>query len=60
MFVFQFIEIIKKTIPRFTYTPFIQEGIIKSMINIRERGNCMVQHPNFYKTQNMLEFGIEK
>ena len=44
----------------FNYKPFSKEDLVKSMLELKESGQCPVQDPKFYEPWNMVEFGTEE
>ena len=47
-------------LPGFNYKPFSREDLVKSMLKLKESGECPVQNPKFYEPWNMVEYGTEE
>lgn len=47
-------------LPGFNYKPFSREDLVKSMLKLKESGECPVQDPKFYEPWNMVEYGTEE
>ena len=47
-------------LPGFNYKPFSREDLVKSMLKLKESGECPVQNPKFYEPWNMVEVGTQE
>ena len=47
-------------LPGFNYKPFSKEDLVKSMLELKESGDCPVQNPKFYEPWNMVEVGTDE
>lgn len=47
-------------LPGFNHKPFSREDLVKSMLKLKESGECPVQDPKFYEPWNMVEYGTEE
>jgi hypothetical protein len=47
-------------LPGFNYKPFSREDLVKSMLELKESGQCPVQDPKFYEPWDMVKYGTEE